>query len=111
MTLPDISNRVRVLEDQVDRLPHKWAEMVDMANRSEGRTRAIVKRARKEFADLGFEHASLDAEAANLRLVDGEGSEDSELQPVRRSLAAPVVTSPGPEADWKEMTRRKKYGA
>lgn len=106
----EVARQVRELAELVDRLPSKWEEMRDQTLRAEQRSRALVTRARKELAELGLEHAGLDAESAQLRLVDGEGSESGELQPVRRSLAAGELPSAQPPEDWREMTRRKKYG-
>lgn len=108
---PDLEARVREIEDQVDRLPSKWEAMVKEAARAEGRARALVRRTQKELEDRGLVSQGVEAEADQLRLIDGEGGDDSDLQPVRRSVAYSEQTPHAPAVDdWKARTLARKYG-
>lgn len=62
-------------------------EGIARVSRSERRVDATVKRARKELAALGYESAGLEAEAAELRLVDGAGSPGGALPEVSEGVA------------------------
>jgi hypothetical protein len=84
--------------------------MVDQATRAEGRARAVVKRARAELADSGLVSEGLEAEAAQLQLIDGEGSDGGDVQPVRRSLAHPPTLLPPEPPSWEAQTMMKKFG-
>jgi len=62
------------------------SEGIERVERAERRIRATVARARKELAAEGFESPALEAEAAELRLVDGNGSEELGVQPLREDV-------------------------
>ena len=62
------------------------ADGIERVDRSERRIHATVKRARKELADSGFESPGLEAEAAELRLVDGAGREGGGVPAVPPSV-------------------------
>lgn len=102
--------RIREIEDAVDRLPAKWTEMVEQASRAEGRTRAIVQRARRELAESGIVNESVEGEAAQLRLIDEDGGGGEEMPAVRRSVAYPSAQAQPPAPDWETLTRQKKFG-
>src|SRR3970040_1192838 len=51
-------------------------------DRVENRVRGVVRRAREELADGGITYPALEAEASELRTLDGEGGGAEEVQPV-----------------------------
>ncbi len=86
---PDIDRwaaEVGRLTARVEELAVALAHGIEHVERTENRIKATVARARKSFADEGFESPGLEAEAAQLRLSDGGGSEEGELPPVRESM-------------------------
>lgn len=62
------------------------AEGIERTDRAERRVRSVVQRARKELAKLGYEDPGLEAEAQELRLVDGDGGEEDGVRPVPASV-------------------------
>lgn len=60
---------------------------IERVDRAERRVRAVVRSARKELADAGYEHPGLEAEHAELRLVDGDGGDEEELPDVPDDVA------------------------
>jgi len=58
------------------------AEGIERVERYERRIKNTVRRAKKELAEQGFEHAGLEAEDTELRLVDGEGGDGEGVPPV-----------------------------
>lgn len=111
-----LAARVWELEQLVDALPVKWEEFAKQAKRSEDRARAIVRRAREELEEQGLEHAGVEAEARELRLGDGDGSQGGGMQPVRADMAQdPQARPPGLFDDddggsWDRATLARKYG-
>jgi len=75
------------LEDELHRLLLAVAEGIEKVERKENRIDAVVGRARKELAEHGLESPGLEAEATELRLVDGAGSEEQGMPAVREELA------------------------
>lgn len=78
---------------EVLRLAHKAtiiavAEGIERVERYERRIKATVARAKKELAEQGFEHAGIEAEAAELGLVNGGGGEAVPVRPVPNPVAA-----------------------
>lgn len=63
---------------------------VDTASR---RINATVARARKELSEHGLESPALEAEFEQLRLLDGEGSEEIELPPVPQEMGGAQASS------------------
>jgi len=74
------------LEERIKRLTVAVDEGIERVGRSERRINATVARARKELKKLGYEDPGLEAEAAELRLVDGGGGEGGELPEVREGV-------------------------
>jgi len=64
------------------------SEGIERTDRAERRIRNAIQRARKELGKLGYEDPGLEAEASELRLVDGEGSGDGGLPAVPEEVAA-----------------------
>ena len=62
--------------------------------RREDRINATVRRARKELAEVGYEHPGIEAEAAELQLIDGGGGGEVGVPPVYEDVAE---ASQGPE--------------
>ena len=84
---------VEELMRRVDHLVVAVAEGIERTDRAERRIRDTVKRARKELKAAGLENPGMEAEAEQLRLVDGDGGADGGLRP----LPAPVESA-APEA-------------
>ncbi len=81
------------IEDQAERiklLTFGVEEGIQRTKRAEMRIHATVKRARKELAEHGYESPGLEVEAAELRLVDGEGSIESEVRALPAGVEPPV---------------------
>ncbi len=108
----DQEARFRDLEDLVDRLPQRWEEIKREASRLDGRARYAVSRAREELEERGLSDERLEDLGRELQLVDGGGSEDGGMQPMRESLAAaPQADFFQPqEDDWNAAARRVKFG-
>ncbi len=68
---PDQHNRINVIEAKLADLTTALDLGVSRVQRSENRIRAIVQGARKELADAGLEHPGIEAEAGQLRELDG----------------------------------------
>jgi len=75
--------RLDALETGFDRITSDFkatnfavSEGIERTDRSERRIHATIKRARKELGKLGYEDPGLEAEAHELRLIDGDGGLD-----------------------------------
>ena len=77
------------LERRVKEYAIALSEGIERTDRAERRIKATVARARKELGKLGYEDPGLEAEAHELRVVDGKGSEDGGLQPVPEEVDGP----------------------
>lgn len=75
---------------RIDTLTLAVAEGIQHVERAENRIRATIKRARQELADGGISSPGLDAEAQQLHLLDGEGSDGGRVLPVPSSVAESV---------------------
>ena len=69
------------------------SEGIEREERRERRINATVARARKELRESGVEHAGLEAEAGDLRKVDGDGGHGTEVlhlpEPVEEPAEVP----------------------
>ena len=63
------------------------SEGIERVDRSERRIKATVARARKELAARGFDDPGLEAEAHELRVVDGDGGADGGVPAVSEEVA------------------------
>ena len=88
------------LEKRIGDLVFAVSEGISKVERAEARIRATVRRARAELEDGGTYSPALDAEAAELHLVDGGGSEDEPVQPLRDPVAAPGLDVRDLPGDW-----------
>lgn len=75
-------------ERRVKALTFAVEEGVERVSRTERRIHATIKRARKELASRGFEDPGLEAEAHELRLVDGGAGADDEVPAVSAGLGS-----------------------
>jgi len=66
------------------------AQGIQHVDRSERRIKATVTRARKQLKELGYEDPGLEAESADLQLVDDSGSEEVGVPPVQSDVAEPA---------------------
>lgn len=104
-----VEARLEALEVKVRDQTHAISEGIERTARAERRLGQTVARARKELKEHGFTDPGLDAEAAELRLVDGAGGEGGELPSVREAVAPsePAASSiPGVTAEQLARIRR-----
>lgn len=77
------------LERKMDLLTLAVAEGIERVDRAERRIRTAVAGAKKKLREAGFEDAAVEAEAQELRIVDGSGSEDGEVPALRSVVEEP----------------------
>ncbi len=98
------------LDTQIKDLLFAVETGVERVDRAERRVRGVIQRARKELAKLGYEDPGLEAEAHELRAVDGDGGKDGGVPDVSEEVAA-VDGAPssikGVTAD--QLQRRWRY--
>jgi hypothetical protein len=71
-------------------------EGIEHASRSERRVRAVVASAKRRFEAEGYADPGLEAEAAQLPLIDESGGREEELQAVQSSMEPdPFAGIPG----------------
>lgn len=74
------------------------SEGIQKVERTENRIRATVRRAKEQLEDGGVSSPALDAEASELRLLDGGARETEQVPSVPERVATPDMTDfPG---DW-----------
>lgn len=78
----------RSVEQRLEDLTLAVAEGIAHVERAENRVRTVVRRARKEFEEGGFESAGVEAEYAQLSVLDGGGSVESGMPPMPQEVAA-----------------------
>lgn len=88
-----LQDRLESCEAKIHELTHAVDEGIARTDRAERRIRAVVKRARDELAEGGFSDPGLEAEAADLRLIDGGGRDERGVQPMRENVADDSETS------------------
>jgi len=76
-------------ERRVKALTFAVSEGIERVARHERRIHATVKRARKELEAHGFESPGLEAEAAELHIVDGDRSEQGEVPTLPAGVEPP----------------------
>ncbi len=77
---------VRELIDALKAVKFAVSEGIERTDRAERRIHATIKRARKELAEQGYESPGLEGEAAELRIVDGDGGEGRRVPPVSEEV-------------------------
>jgi len=113
--LTQLSRRDGELQDDITARDHDWLELsnhmddvdgwrkeiviavsegIERTDRAERRIKATVQRARKQLETLGYVDDAVEAEAVELRLLDGDGSEKRGVSPVPAEVAdAPPESS------------------
>ena len=81
------------------------SEGIERTDRAERRIKATVQRARKQLATLGYDDPGLEAEAVELRLIDGGGSDKSELPPVPTQVEESASSVRGVSAETMRRAR------
>lgn len=107
---PGLVDRLRELEHAQAMTVQKVENDLQKTIRAEARTRAIVKGVRQQLDEAGLEHPSIEAEAEQLQLVDGDGSDGGRVQPVPANVAVAAPPNVDGEEDWEVATKKKKYG-
>ncbi len=85
------SAQERELEQQSQKikdLTFAVSEGIERTDRAERRVRGVIQRARKELGKLGYEDPGLEAEAHELRILNGEGGGDGGVPVVPEEVAA-----------------------
>ena len=72
---------------QIKDLTFAVSEGIERTDRAERRVRGVIQRARKELGKLGYEDPGLEAEATELRIVDGDGGTDGGVPTVPKEVA------------------------
>ncbi len=75
------------LTTQIKDLTFAVSEGIERTDRAERRVRGVIQRARKELGARGYEDPGLEAEAYELRAVDGDGSKDGGVPAVSTEVA------------------------
>ncbi len=91
----EVATAVADLAGQMDILRLAVGQGIEHVDRVESRIQGVVKRARKELRDAGVETPGLDAEAAQLSLVHGEGGEAEAMPIVPPGVGGDVSSVPG----------------
>jgi len=72
---------------QIKELTFAVSEGIERTDRAERRVRGVIQRARKELGARGYEDPGLEAEAYELRAVDGDGGKDGGVPTVPEKVA------------------------
>jgi len=109
-----LKDRLRDVEDLVDRLPKKWEDIKREAAAAETRARNHIRRAQKELDERGFTDPGVDQLGYELGVSNGDGGDPDGVRRVREEVASVAEQAgtqqvPGP-VDWREATRVLKYG-
>lgn len=78
--------RVALLMTRMDDLTTAVDDGIKRVQRSENRVRSVVEGARKQLREHGFEHPGVEAEAQDLREVDGDTGGDGAVPDVPASV-------------------------
>jgi len=84
------------------------AEGIEKTNRAERRIRATVSRARKELAELGLEDPRVEAEAGEIRELDGGGVTPVTVPPMLEEVGAIAETPSSIKGVSQELIRRTR---
>ncbi len=83
----DWEERIRDMEDSVERLPLRWDQIRAEAERFDGRARSAIKRVEKELAANGLADDTIAGLSRELRVSDGGRSGEEEMPPVPAGVA------------------------
>jgi hypothetical protein len=70
-------------------------EGIRHVDRAENRVRSVIRRAREKLEENGIEYGALEAEASELRIRDGGGSQGGGVQPVPTEVGRSTSAPPG----------------
>ena len=91
----ELTEQVGEIEDWRKDIILAVSDGIERTDRAERRIKATVARARRQLASLGYEDPGLEAEATELRLLDGDAGDKGGVLPV----PAPVEeTAPAPSS-------------
>lgn len=82
----EIWSAMEQLSKRLDELTHAVAEGIERVDRSERRIKATVQRAKRRLEDAGFTDEGVEAEAAQLQLDHGDGSQGGGMHPVPEGM-------------------------
>ena len=85
----ELRSRLLEVESQLKDMTHAVSEGIERTARAERRIGQTVARARKELADHGYTDPGLDAEATELRVLDGGGGAPQPVPEVPEVLGDP----------------------
>jgi len=86
--IEELTDAVADLEEGQREQTLAIAEGIERVDRAERRVRAAVGRARKRMEDLGYIDEGLEAEAAQLREIDGDDGPEQRMLPLHEGMAA-----------------------
>lgn len=82
----EVWDAIESLAKRLDDMTHAVAEGIERVDRSERRVKAVVQRAKKRLEDAGFTDDGVEAEAEQLRLLDGAERDGSGVPPVHQGM-------------------------
>jgi len=95
------------LTTQIKDLTFAVSEGIERTDRAERRVRGVIQRARKELGARGYEDPGLEAEAYELRAVDGDGGKDGGVPAVSKEVAEVEPTASSIRGVPAETLRRR----
>jgi len=97
------------VESKIKELTFAVSEGIERTDRAERRVRGVIQRARKELGARGYDDPGLEAEAYELRVVDGDGSKDGGVPAVSEEVAT-VDGAPSSIRGVPAETLRRRWG-
>jgi len=85
-TIATFAESIEQLNNEIKETRLAVSEGIERVDRSERRIKATVARARSELESRGYKDPGLDAEAFELRDIDGNGSDESGLPAVPETV-------------------------
>jgi len=97
------------LQTKIKELTFAVSEGIERTDRAERRVRGVIQRARKELGKLGYDDPGLEAEAHELRILDGDGGADGRVPAVPEEVAE-VESAPSSIRGVSAEQLRKRWG-
>jgi len=94
----DLKARMSALEGDHKDVRAAVAHGIEDIERVDNRIKATVRRVKTQLAEADLESPAIDAEAAQLRLIDGAGGDRLELPPVHEGVEELQSSIPGVSA-------------
>lgn len=109
--LDGVHRALHAMDERLEDMTLAIAEGIERVDRSERRVRQVVSRAKKQLDEFGIDDPGLSAEASQLHLLDGEGSQQSRVQPMPENMAPRIDVSgiPGAWSDEDIQTLSGRY--